>query len=253
MPGLRGKMARQARRHGRRRRTPARRWSRRCASMNRSRTCSGASSPTPASSMPATRPTRRGRNSTATRRSASPTPRPTCCSSRSNSTASTTRCSTARWTSGPLAHYRPWIEDIRREKPYQLDDRLEQLFHEKSVTGRSAWNRLFDETISAMRFKVNGRELTLEPTLNLMQDPDGGRAQVRRRRAGADAGQRTCARSRSSPTRSPRTRKSPTAGAASRTWPTRAICPTASSARWWMRSSTPCATPIRACRIAITS
>jgi oligoendopeptidase F len=72
---------------------------------------------------------------------------------------------------GPLAHYRPWIEDVRREKPYQLDDKLEQLFHEKSVTGRSAWNRLFDETISAMRFNVNGRELTLEPTLNMMQDP----------------------------------------------------------------------------------
>ncbi|MGE3150277.1 MAG: oligoendopeptidase F, partial [Pseudorhodoplanes sp.] len=47
-----------------------------------------------------------------------------------------------------LAHYRPWIEDIRKEKPYQLDDRLEQLFHEKSVTGYSAWNRLFDETIA---------------------------------------------------------------------------------------------------------
>ncbi len=74
-------------------------------------------------------------------------------------------------SAGPLAHYRPWIEDVRREKPYQLEDKLEQLFHEKSVTGRSAWNRLFDETISAMRFNVNGRELTLEPTLNMMQDP----------------------------------------------------------------------------------
>ncbi|MDB5545408.1 MAG: oligoendopeptidase [Hyphomicrobiales bacterium] len=72
--------------------------------------------------------------------------------------------------SGPLAHYRPWIEDIRREKPYQLDDKIEQLFHEKSVTGRGAWNRLFDETIAGLRFNVEGRELTLEPTLNLMQD-----------------------------------------------------------------------------------
>ncbi len=72
--------------------------------------------------------------------------------------------------SGPLAHYRPWIEDIRREKPYQLDDKIEQLFHEKSVTGRGAWNRLFDETIASLRFNVEGRELTLEPTLNLMQD-----------------------------------------------------------------------------------
>ncbi len=72
--------------------------------------------------------------------------------------------------SGPLAHYRPWIDDIRREKPYQLDDRIEQLFHEKSVTGRGAWNRLFDETIASLRFTVEGRELSLEPTLNLMQD-----------------------------------------------------------------------------------
>ena len=73
--------------------------------------------------------------------------------------------------SGPLAHYRPWLEDIRKEKPFQLDDRLEQLFHEKSVTGRGAWNRLFDETIAALRFNVGNKELTLEPVLNLMQDP----------------------------------------------------------------------------------
>jgi oligoendopeptidase F len=70
----------------------------------------------------------------------------------------------------PLSHYRPWIEDVRREKPYQLEDRIEQLFHEKSVTGRGAWNRLFDETIASLRFQVDGQELSLEPTLNLMQD-----------------------------------------------------------------------------------
>ncbi len=29
-----------------------------------------------------------------------------------------------------LGHYRPWIEDVRKEKPYQLEDRVEQLFHE---------------------------------------------------------------------------------------------------------------------------
>ena len=32
-----------------------------------------------------------------------------------------------------LGHYRPWIEDVRKEKPYQLEDRVEQLFHEKSA------------------------------------------------------------------------------------------------------------------------
>jgi oligoendopeptidase F len=75
-------------------------------------------------------------------------------------------------TEAPLAHYRPWIEDLRKDKPFQLDDRIEQLFHEKSVTGRSAWNRLFDETIASLRFTVRGEELPIEPTLNKLQDPD---------------------------------------------------------------------------------
>ncbi|MET0746250.1 MAG: M3 family oligoendopeptidase, partial [Microvirga sp.] len=72
----------------------------------------------------------------------------------------------------PLDHYRPWLEDLRRDKPYQLDDQIEKLFHEKSVTGRSAWNRLFDETIASLRFTVRGEELPIEPTLNRMQDAD---------------------------------------------------------------------------------
>ena len=70
-----------------------------------------------------------------------------------------------------LAHYRPWIEDLRREKPYQLDDKLEELFHEKYQTGRGAWNRLFDETMTGLTFVVDGEELTLEPTLNLLSSP----------------------------------------------------------------------------------
>src|ERR1700754_2347070 len=34
-----------------------------------------------------------------------------------------------------LGHYRPWIEDLRKDKPYQLEDRVEQLFHEKAQSG----------------------------------------------------------------------------------------------------------------------
>ena len=70
-----------------------------------------------------------------------------------------------------LGHYRPWLEDIRKDKPYQLEDRIEQLFHEKSVTAYSAWNRLFDETIAGLRFKVGTETLAIEPTLTLLQDP----------------------------------------------------------------------------------
>jgi oligoendopeptidase F len=72
-----------------------------------------------------------------------------------------------------LGHYRPWLEDVRRYKPYQLEDRVEQLFHEKSVTAYSAWNRSFDATIANLRFKVAGKTLAIEPTLNLLQDRAG--------------------------------------------------------------------------------
>ncbi|MCY6379262.1 M3 family oligoendopeptidase [Hoeflea prorocentri] len=67
------------------------------------------------------------------------------------------------------AHYRPWLVDLRLDKPYQLEDRIEQLFLEKSVTGHGAWNRLFDETMASLRFDVEGEELTLEPALNRLQ------------------------------------------------------------------------------------
>ena len=76
-----------------------------------------------------------------------------------------------------FGHYRPWVVDLRADKPYQLEDRVEQLFHEKSVTGRGAWNRLFDETMTSLRFQVDGEELALEPTLNLLQSANGAERQ----------------------------------------------------------------------------
>src|SRR6267154_1979032 len=79
-----------------------------------------------------------------------------------------------------LGHYRPWIEDLRKDKPYQLEDRVEQLFHEKSQSGYAAWNRLFDQTISGLRFRVGGKDLAIEPTLNFLQD----RAPEKRKAAG---------------------------------------------------------------------
>jgi oligoendopeptidase F len=81
-----------------------------------------------------------------------------------------------------LGHYRPWVEDVRKEKPYQLEDRVELLFHEKSVTAAGAWNRLFDETIASLRFVVDGKELPIEPTLNFLQDVD-----EKKRKAAAEA------------------------------------------------------------------
>jgi oligoendopeptidase F len=85
-------------------------------------------------------------------------------------------------TSPSLAHFKPWIDNLRMEKPFQLDAKLEQLFLEKSQTGAGAFNRLFDETMAGLTFEVNDETLRLEPTLNLLQSPDEAV-----RKAGSDA------------------------------------------------------------------
>ncbi len=72
-----------------------------------------------------------------------------------------------------LAHYRPWLRDVRAMRPHQLSDELEKLLHEKSVAGRSAWLRLFDETIAELRFPFRGRELTEPEAMHLLSDRDG--------------------------------------------------------------------------------
>ena len=71
-----------------------------------------------------------------------------------------------------LGHYRPWLDDIRKEKPHQLTDDLERLFLDKSVSAAAAWNRLFDDTMAALRFDFDGDSLTLEPLLGKLMDPD---------------------------------------------------------------------------------
>jgi oligoendopeptidase F len=83
-----------------------------------------------------------------------------------------------------LKRYKPWLDDLLKEKPFQLDERLEQLFTDKSQTSAGAWNRLFSDTMAALRFDVDGEKepLSLEPTLNFLTEADEGR-----RQAGAEA------------------------------------------------------------------
>ena len=71
-----------------------------------------------------------------------------------------------------LARWRPWLRDLRMFRPHQLADDLERLLHEKEVTGRAAWSRLFDETVAALRVPVGGEELTVSAALNKLSDRD---------------------------------------------------------------------------------
>ena len=71
-----------------------------------------------------------------------------------------------------LARYAPWVRDVRAFRPFQLSDEVERFLHEKQVAGRSAWMRLFDETMAALRFPVCGEALTSADALNLLSDKD---------------------------------------------------------------------------------
>ncbi len=71
-----------------------------------------------------------------------------------------------------LARYSPWLRDVRASRSHQLPDEQEQLLHEKQMTGRASWVRLFDETIADIRFDIDGEQLSLEKTLHLLSEPD---------------------------------------------------------------------------------
>jgi oligoendopeptidase F len=88
------------------------------------------------------------------------------------------------------ARYRPWLREVRQFRPHQLSDDMEKLLHEKSVTGRAAWVRLFEETFSDMRFDVEGvgNALTQSQVLNLMSDRDGAKRKAAAMAFGAKLG-----------------------------------------------------------------
>ena len=73
-----------------------------------------------------------------------------------------------------LARWSPWLRDLRVFRPHELSDELEKLLHEKEVTGRSAWSRLFDETVAGMKVPVRGEDLTVSAALNKLSDRDRG-------------------------------------------------------------------------------
>jgi oligoendopeptidase F len=87
-------------------------------------------------------------------------------------------------------HYGPWIRESRMYRPHQLADDLERLLHDKSVAGAGAWIRLFDQTMAELRFGVDGDDLTLADTLNLLENPDAERRRTAAKALGRGLGER---------------------------------------------------------------
>ena len=78
----------------------------------------------------------------------------------------------AKFADPAFARWRPYLRDLRVWRRHQLSDELERFVHDREVTGRSAWSRLFDETIAGMRVGFDGEQLTVNAVLNKLSDPD---------------------------------------------------------------------------------
>jgi len=71
-----------------------------------------------------------------------------------------------------LARWRPFLRDLRVWRAHQLSDELERFVHERDVTGRAAWSRLFDETVAGMKITIGGEALSVSDALNRLSDRD---------------------------------------------------------------------------------
>jgi len=65
-----------------------------------------------------------------------------------------------------------YLDVLRLSKPHVLSEPEERILVEKSLSGRSAWNRFFDETMGAMRFSLDGEALTQQQILAKLHDSD---------------------------------------------------------------------------------
>ncbi|MFN8053217.1 MAG: M3 family oligoendopeptidase [Acidimicrobiales bacterium] len=68
-----------------------------------------------------------------------------------------------------VAHH---LEGILRYKHHMLSEPEEVVLSEKSVSGASAWSRLYDEQTSVIMVDLDGDELPLMAALSKLQDPD---------------------------------------------------------------------------------
>ncbi len=64
------------------------------------------------------------------------------------------------------------LSNVRRYREHLLSEPEEKILAEKSVTGASAWSRLFDELTSAIEVGVDGETVALDVALSRLALPD---------------------------------------------------------------------------------
>ncbi|PKY11681.1 oligoendopeptidase F [Acidithiobacillus marinus] len=77
------------------------------------------------------------------------------------------------WLQDPaLAHWAHLLRNWRKYRNHLRSESEEQILSEKRVTGRALWERLFDETLTEMRFQLRGKAMTEQEVLTLLSNPD---------------------------------------------------------------------------------
>ena len=71
-----------------------------------------------------------------------------------------------------LDHWRHHLRSLRKFRPYRLSEPEERIVTEKTVSGTTAWSRLYEELLGALRVNLDGEEVALEPAMAKLYDPD---------------------------------------------------------------------------------
>jgi oligoendopeptidase F len=79
-----------------------------------------------------------------------------------------------------LSRWKHWLTTSRRYRPHLLGEAEEKILAEKSVTGRQAWTRYFDETVASTLFEWEGALVPEEVILRQLYNPE---REVRRQAA----------------------------------------------------------------------
>ncbi len=85
----------------------------------------------------------------------------------------------------PLLNYEPWLRDSRAFRPHQLEESLERLMLDKSITSEAAWVRLYEEVSNRLKVTIDGTSLSLTEALDLLSHTDSGKREAAAKALGA--------------------------------------------------------------------
>jgi oligoendopeptidase F len=71
-----------------------------------------------------------------------------------------------------LERWNHWLRNVRKFRPFLLSEPEEKIVTEKSVSGVSAWGRLYEELLGAMRVELDGGDLSFEEAMAKLYSAD---------------------------------------------------------------------------------